>query len=258
VSPATLTAALKPTDCITFASPKTQAHSGLTGFGVLEGQSHHRVHNNVGGIITVTGPDGKPVTTFGQGFMQANLSPVDPLFFLHHANIDRIWDVWTRKQQALGLPILPDGYLLPPGAPPMRGTDYFNWSQEPFLFFVDVEGQPVGKTTARDYESIGDFNYEYEPGTGEGVVPQQVAAAAPRALSAPAPRFSAQIGNPTGTRSAPRRAGSSPSRRRSSRRAGRTLRLCWPRSLSGFHRWRIRATSRSWWTPRGAAPALDR
>src|SRR5215212_7509106 len=121
VSATTLTAALRPTDFITFGSPKTFSHGGLTGFGVLEGQPHNRVHNNVGGIITTTGPDGKPVTTFGKGFMQANLSPVDPLFFLHHANIDRIWDVWTRKQQALGLPILPDGYLLPPGGQPVPG-----------------------------------------------------------------------------------------------------------------------------------------
>ncbi len=203
VSPATLTAALRPTDFITFASPKTLAHSGLTGFGVLEGQPHNKVHNNVGGIVTVTGPDGKPVTTAGDGFMQNNLSPVDPLFFLHHANIDRIWDVWTRKQQALGLPILPDGYLLPPGAPPVRGTDYFSWATEPFLFFIDANGQPVSKTSARDYEAIGEFNYDYQPGSGEGLVPKQLVAVAPQALSAPAPRFSAQIANSTATQAAP-------------------------------------------------------
>ncbi|MFL5180752.1 MAG: tyrosinase family protein [Microvirga sp.] len=202
VSATTLTAALRPTDFITFGSPKTFSHSGLTGFGVLEGQPHNRVHNNVGGIITTTGPDGKPVTTFGKGFMQANLSPVDPLFFLHHANIDRIWDVWTRKQQALGLPILPDGYLLPPGGQPVPGTDYFNWSGEPFLFFIDAKGQPVSKTAARDYESIGDFAYDYQPGSGEGVVPKQVAAA-PQMVRTQAPRFSAQIGNPIATASAP-------------------------------------------------------
>jgi tyrosinase len=203
VSLATLTAALRPTDFITFGSPKTSAHSGLTGFGVLEGQPHNRVHNNVGGIITTTGADGRPVTTFGKGFMQANLSPIDPLFFLHHANIDRIWDIWTRKQQRLGLPILPDGYLLAPGAAPAPGTDYFNWSREPFPFFIDAKGQPVSKKTARDYESIGDFNYEYQPGSGESVVPPQTVSAPSLALRGPAPRFSAQIGNPTATRSAP-------------------------------------------------------
>ena len=44
------------------------------------------------------------------------LSPVDPIFFLHHANMDRLWDVWTRKQQALRLPIgaIPARMLAPP------------------------------------------------------------------------------------------------------------------------------------------------
>jgi tyrosinase len=73
---------------------------------------------------------------------------------------------------------------------------------EPFLFFIDAKGQPVSKTAARDYESIGDFAYDYQPGSGEGVVPKQVAAA-PQMVRTQAPRFSAQIGNPIATASAP-------------------------------------------------------
>lgn len=162
VSLQTLLDALAPRDFITFASPKTMAHSALTGFGVLEGQPHNRVHNCVGGIFT--DPDG--TTTNSGGFMQANLSPVDPLFFLHHANIDRLWDVWTRKQQARGYPVLPEG------------ADLDMWSAEPLLFFVDAKGQPVRKTTAGDYATIGDFNYSYQPGSGEQVVTPSLAAAA--------------------------------------------------------------------------------
>ena len=101
VSLPTLLNALSPRDFITFGSARTAFHSGLTGSGVLEGQPHNLVHNCVGGAYN-TPPTG--------GFMQANLSPVDPLFFLHHANIDRLWDVWTRKQKAFSLPTLPDGF----------------------------------------------------------------------------------------------------------------------------------------------------
>jgi hypothetical protein len=36
------------------------------------------------------------------------LSPVDPVFFMHHSNIDRLWTVWTAKQVRLGLATLPD------------------------------------------------------------------------------------------------------------------------------------------------------
>src|SRR5205814_339845 len=89
VSIATLLDSLAPKDFVTFASPKTLYHGTLTGFGVLEGQPHNNVHNCIGGMSTQQNSG---------GFMQANLSPVDPIFWLHHSNVDRIWDVWTRKQ----------------------------------------------------------------------------------------------------------------------------------------------------------------
>jgi len=167
VSQGMLLDALSPRDFITFGSPKTFAHSGLTGFGILEGQPHNKVHNCVGGVFT----DANGHTTDRGGFMQANLSPVDPLFFLHHANIDRLWDVWTRKQQARRYPILPDGFPTQPGGQIPKGSDYELWAGEPFLFFVDAKGNPVGKTQAGDYATIGDFDYDYQPGSGEEVVP---------------------------------------------------------------------------------------
>jgi tyrosinase len=100
VSLATLLDSLAPRDFLTFASPKTLSHGTLTGFGVLEGQPHNNVHNCVGGMS---------LQKNNGGFMQANLSPVDPIFFLHHSNIDRLWDVWTRKQIAKRYSQLPNG-----------------------------------------------------------------------------------------------------------------------------------------------------
>ena len=105
------------------------------------------------------------------------LSPVDPVFFLHHANMDRLWDVWERKQKRLGLPTLPNGVELRTDLPEdkksaeEKATDYYRWAREPMLFFVDKEGAPVTKTRGGDYASMAAFGYDYEPGSGEEVVP---------------------------------------------------------------------------------------
>jgi tyrosinase len=47
--------------------------------GILEATPHNIVHNTIGGD------------------MATMLSPRDPIFFLHHANIDRIWASWNRQ-----------------------------------------------------------------------------------------------------------------------------------------------------------------
>jgi tyrosinase len=47
--------------------------------GTLEATPHNNVHNNVG------------------GWMPTASSSRDPLFFMHHSNIDRIWALWNLK-----------------------------------------------------------------------------------------------------------------------------------------------------------------
>jgi tyrosinase len=81
--------------------------------------------------------------------MTNNLSPVDPIFFLHHSNMDRLWDVWTRKQKRCNLPYLPPK------------EDLKTLTDEPFLFYVDGKGNYVGPSTAGDYLSTDVFDYAY-------------------------------------------------------------------------------------------------
>jgi hypothetical protein len=95
----------------------------------------------------------------GAAFMVSLMSSVDPIFFLHHGNLDRLWDVWTRRQTALGRPALP------------QAADLTAWSDEQFLFFSNAQGQPVTTTKAGDYASMSAFDYDYSVGSGEEFVP---------------------------------------------------------------------------------------
>jgi tyrosinase len=45
--------------------------------GILEARAHNLVHNNIG------------------GWMPSAMSPRDAIFFMHHANLDRIWALWN-------------------------------------------------------------------------------------------------------------------------------------------------------------------
>jgi tyrosinase len=134
------------TDAAGFASAKASSHNDQSREGILESQPHDNVHGAMGGAA-------------GNAFMVSFLSPVDPIFFLHHANLDRLWDVWTRRQAALGRPTLP------------QGADLTAWSSEQFLFFSDPSGQQVSKTNAGDYSAMSVFDYDYSPASGEDQVP---------------------------------------------------------------------------------------
>ena len=164
VSEFMITSGLSPTEFYSadaansFTSSKTPSHNSPAGtFSVLEGFPHNNVHNCIGGVGAVDpGPYGN-MTNF--------LSPVDPIFFMHHSNMDRLWDVWTRKQQAAKLPYLPPQ------------PDLKTLSDEPFLFYVDAKGNYVTDGKAGDYLSTDRFEYDYEPGTGDTAAPPaQVAA----------------------------------------------------------------------------------
>jgi tyrosinase len=157
-----------------FASAKAASHNGSSRKGILESQPHDNVHGAMGGAA-------------GQAFMVAFLSPVDPIFFLHHGNLDRLWGVWSRRQTAAGRPPLP------------TGADLATWQKEQFLFFSDADGKPAPKTKAGDYADSKFFDYDYSPGFGdEGTTAVAAAAVPPTAQS-----FTARITTPTVTANAP-------------------------------------------------------
>jgi tyrosinase len=72
-----------------FGGPSTGfSHDGNIS-GNLESNPHNLVHVDVGGIF----PD---ETTYGL-MSDPALAALDPIFYLHHANIDRMWGIWNAQ-----------------------------------------------------------------------------------------------------------------------------------------------------------------
>ncbi|WP_221938525.1 tyrosinase family protein [Mycobacterium sp. KBS0706] len=154
---------------LSFTSAKTTSHNvppaGRQVFSILEGFPHNKVHNYIGGV--------GPLQLGPYGVMANNLSPIDPIFFLHHGNMDRLWDVWSRKQKAMGFSDRPSA------------ADAPTFFAEPFLFFIDGSGKPITDGKAEMYFDMAVFDYDYEPGFGEDVIPQTgatVTAGAPQVI----------------------------------------------------------------------------
>jgi hypothetical protein len=94
--------------------------------GDLEMQPHNVVHSDLGGLMGV-------VDTAAQ----------DPIFWLHHANIDRLWNHWI--QQGGGR------------ADPNDAA----WLNTTFTFY-DEAGHAVYLTGAEIVDTVGQLNYRYD------------------------------------------------------------------------------------------------
>jgi tyrosinase len=80
-----------------FGGPHTRfQHSSRdgSGNGVLERQPHNQIHVLVGGQIAHS--DGSDPRNLGL-MTNPDTAALDPIFWLHHANIDRLWEVWLKR-----------------------------------------------------------------------------------------------------------------------------------------------------------------
>ncbi len=131
-------------DFATFGGAAATAPLQQAGAGWLEGSPHNNVHSWVGGAMGIVA-----------------WSAQDPLFWLHHANVDRLWTAWDAQH---------------PNAYPTDST----WLDQPFPFFA-VDGQAVTITPSQVLTTTA-LNYRYD--TQAAAAPAPVAAserAAPRA-----------------------------------------------------------------------------
>ena len=108
--------------------------------GLLERTPHNDVHSHIGGWM------GDPET-----------AAQDPIFWLHHANIDRLWAVWNERERRKN---------------PVEET----WKLHPFWFF-DGDGRKVSKQCG-GVEATAPLNYTYEPSPAT-IVEEPVSASPP-------------------------------------------------------------------------------
>jgi tyrosinase len=134
-----ITGALSPVEFVThrfsqgFAGPKTGWHhyDPPKSMGPLEGTPHGAVHTAVGGNMAAL-----------------NTAPRDPIFWLHHCNIDRLWDVW------LGL-----------GGGRANTADP-DWVTNQEFWFHDPQGNPVRHIVSDVLNTATQLSYTYEDTSG--------------------------------------------------------------------------------------------
>jgi hypothetical protein len=157
--------------------------------GGLEQTPHNAIHVQVGGLNRDPCQGG----FMGHPFCAA----LDPIFWLHHTNVDRLWNQWL----ALG-----GGRANPSDA---------DWLNQPFTLY-DETGTPVTLTGAQVVDSAAQLGYRYdtEPSfqarevasvsdapTPEASGPPELAAATEQPLELTGSARSVELTVPTSTRS---------------------------------------------------------
>lgn len=119
------------TGSLTASSVDTSSGMGETDFAdasdSLESTPHDAVHVGVGGLMG-------SVSTAAQ----------DPLFYIHHCNIDRLWNIWIAQG---------GGRTNPLGNAPWKNNQYT---------FFDENGAQVKMTGCQVLRAAGQLNYTYE------------------------------------------------------------------------------------------------
>ncbi len=92
---------------------------------------------------TLEGPHGSVHVSIGGNMGSVSTAGKDPCFWLHHTNIDRLWEVWLKKCK---------GRANPTTAP---------WTTQVFTFF-DENGTAVNMTGSQVVNTASSLNYRYD------------------------------------------------------------------------------------------------
>lgn len=112
-----------------FGGGETEFNHGSGPTGGLENKPHNFVHVDIGGVM------GDP-----------NTAALDPIFYLHHANIDRLWEVWLNRDPNHENPI---------------DSEWLTGPADRAFIMPTPDGE-AREFTAQDVESTEELGYEYD------------------------------------------------------------------------------------------------
>jgi tyrosinase len=133
-----------------FGGPRLDFHPPGGNPGRLESVPHNQVHGALGGP---------------GGFMSLfSTAPLDPMFWLHHCNIDRLWEVWVQRQKQQGnLDRNPKENTYLDGTPGPTGKQTGKQWLDLKFDFHDVAGQPTQMAVKETLDTrAAPLSYEYE------------------------------------------------------------------------------------------------
>lgn len=93
------------------------------------------------------------------GHMTTDYSPDDPLFFLHHCNIDRLWSAWQKNNP--GKPFYTPSKGTSSGIPGIN-DDIHPWDGLSYPFESEISGMTAGKVTPEDLLDSTKLGYDYD------------------------------------------------------------------------------------------------
>jgi hypothetical protein len=136
-SPAFIREILAQNSFNTFGSLRAKAQMDFADFGSLEGGPHNLTHGSVGGNMGDT-----------------STAATDPIFWLHHCNIDRLWAEWQLANAKTALPPPPEE-----GQDPTLTAEF--WQGVELEQFYDTKGKVV-KPRVGDLLSVFQLGYTYD------------------------------------------------------------------------------------------------
>jgi len=136
---------LNPNFCAFGGWPVTSRQSGM---GLLESSPHNSIHDWVG-------------SRYGNNRDMGTLryAALDPLFYLHHANVDRIWSLYQHTPQPGPEPPAPNECAYTPEM--LKAWFEKRWE------FIDANGDLVYVTVADTIKNMGNITYQHDDRTNK-------------------------------------------------------------------------------------------